>query len=326
MSKELILKMCKEIVNGKDFDEEGFGCAGFECSECPFERREEDGNLGCHDRTVEATVKIAKKYIAENTEFDWEEFKSGSIAVLLDTKEKIDDFLKECDKQNVRWGTAKASERMPISREGISENCYCCYCMYSVLEYCHKAWYESEGKTIVKWQIKGDKNMFKVGDRVKRINNRTFSNGDYVVTVKEIIKNRVWFKETNTSLNYKEVELAEETTKKPNTELTFKEFVNEAEEGKIFVSRMGVEFYKEYKNIKIKLPDGVKTNKLSIPVDSILRLKKQEYTFTEAIEKAREGNTITSLVSEEFYSPVEVKSGKAIFELKEIEGKWSVED
>lgn len=226
--------MCKEIVNGKDFDEEGFGCDGFRCNECPFERREEDGNLGCHDRASEETIKIAQKYIAKNTE-------------------------------------------------------------------------EKEME-----------NKFKVGDRVKKINGKPFSNGDFIVTVEEVDNHKIWFKETSSFLISEWLELAEEQ----KTKLTFKEFVNEAEEGKIYVSKNGTEFYKDYDKIIIDLIAEVQ--RIKIPDDAILTLKKKEYTFTEAIEKARKGNIIISLVSEEYYTPSEIE--KSIFELKEIEGKWSVEE
>lgn len=327
MSKELILKMCQEIVEGKQTEENGFDCIGIYCEDCPIGRFNNNG-ISCHDNTEENIIAAAKKYIAENTEFDWEEFKNGSIAVHCDTEEKAKDFLKKCDKRDIKWsfgeGTIKGNNRWNCYKE---KTCYSWYFEGIIFENIDK-----EDLKIIKWEIKGKKEMknkFKVGDKVKKINGDLF--GEFrdkphkVVTIEKIDDYSIWFKETRTNLAFCDIDEIEKVTEN-KTKLTFKEFVNEAEEGKIYVSRMGVEFYKEYKNIKIKLPDGVKTNKLSIPVDSILTLKKKEYKFTEAIEKAREGNIIMSLVSREFYSPVEIENGKDLFELNEIEGKWSVED
>lgn len=241
MSKKLILKICEEVVNGKDFRKEGFGCTGVKCRECPFDIREEDGNLGCCDRTSEETIKIAQKYIAKNTE-------------------------------------------------------------------------EKEMK-----------NKFKVGDRVKKINGDLFgqfrNRPHKVVTIEKIDDYLIWFKETGTNLDLCDIDEIEKVTEN-KTKITFKEFVNEAEEGKIYVSESGAEFYKDYDKIIIDLPAEVQ--RIKIPDDAILTLKKQEYTFAEAIEKARKGNIIISLVSEEYYTPSEIE--KSIFELNEIEGKWNVEE
>ena len=35
--------------------------------------------------------------------FNWEDFKNGKIAVHCDTEEKAKDFLKECEKQEIKW-------------------------------------------------------------------------------------------------------------------------------------------------------------------------------------------------------------------------------
>lgn len=35
--------------------------------------------------------------------FNWEEFENGKTAVYCDTEEKAKDFLRECDKHNLKW-------------------------------------------------------------------------------------------------------------------------------------------------------------------------------------------------------------------------------
>ena len=254
MSKELILKMCKEIVEGKQTEESGFDCIGIYCEDCPIGRFNNNG-ISCHDNTEENIIAAAKKYIAENTEFDWEEFKNGSIAVHCDTEEKAKDFLKKCDKRDIKWsfgeGTIKGNNRWNCYKE---KTCYSWYFEGIIFENIDK-----EDLKIIKWEIKGKKEMknkFKVGDKVKKINGDLF--GEFrdkphkVVTIEKIDDYSIWFKETRTNLAFCDIDEIEKVTEN-KTKLTFKEFVNEAEEGKIYVSRMGVEFYKEYKNIKIKL-------------------------------------------------------------------------
>lgn len=48
--------------------------------------------------------RLCDRFIKEDT-FDWESFKSGKFAVHCDTEEKAKEFLKECDKHGIKYGS-----------------------------------------------------------------------------------------------------------------------------------------------------------------------------------------------------------------------------
>jgi hypothetical protein len=54
---------------------------------------------------------------------------------------------------------------------------------------------------------------FKIGDKIKRKDGTSFSNGSYTVTVEGFKYGNLWLKETQTHINKKTVELAEEDKK-----------------------------------------------------------------------------------------------------------------
>lgn len=66
------------------------------------------------------TVSEMKKVIGKaTTTFDWEAFKKTKIIVKLDTKEKYDAFMKECDEHGIKWRSGeKATEGDKWSRYG----------------------------------------------------------------------------------------------------------------------------------------------------------------------------------------------------------------
>lgn len=84
--------------------------------------------------------------------FNWEEFKNGEIAVHCDTEEKADDFLKECEKRNIKWiGGDNATHHNHYS-VNFGLTCYCG--KKGVLTYSDKVYFIQEGTTIVKWEVK----------------------------------------------------------------------------------------------------------------------------------------------------------------------------
>lgn len=84
--------------------------------------------------------------------FDWEEFKNGEIAVHCDTEEKADDFLKECEKRNIKWiGGDNATHHNHYS-VNFGLTCYCG--KKGVLSYSDKVYFIQKGTTIVKWEVK----------------------------------------------------------------------------------------------------------------------------------------------------------------------------
>lgn len=84
--------------------------------------------------------------------FDWGRFKNGEIAVHCDTEEKADDFLKECEKRNIKWiGGDNATHHNHYS-VNFGLTCYCG--KKGVLTYSDKVYFIQEGTTIVKWEVK----------------------------------------------------------------------------------------------------------------------------------------------------------------------------
>lgn len=84
--------------------------------------------------------------------FNWEEFKNGEIAVHCDTEEKADDFLKECEKRNIKWiGGDNATHHNHYS-VNFGLTCYCG--KKGVLTYSDKVYFIQKGTTIVKWEVK----------------------------------------------------------------------------------------------------------------------------------------------------------------------------
>lgn len=68
---------------------------------CPIIR--ESNN--CWDVVTEEFEIIAESD-ATGAQFDWNSFKSGKFAVHCDTEEKAEAFLKECDRQGIKWNSA----------------------------------------------------------------------------------------------------------------------------------------------------------------------------------------------------------------------------
>lgn len=84
--------------------------------------------------------------------FDWDRFKNGEIAVHCDTEEKADDFLKECEKRNIKWiGGDNATHHNHYS-VNFGLTCYCG--KKGVLTYSDKVYFIQKGTTIVKWEVK----------------------------------------------------------------------------------------------------------------------------------------------------------------------------
>ncbi|MDC4242743.1 hypothetical protein NE398_21740, partial [Clostridium tertium] len=69
-----------------------------------------------------------------------------------DTEEKADDFLKECEKRNIKWiGGDNATHHNHYS-VNFGLTCYCG--KKGVLTYSDKVYFIQKGTTIVKWEVK----------------------------------------------------------------------------------------------------------------------------------------------------------------------------
>lgn len=77
-----------------------------------------------------------------NNNFDWDLFKTGSIVVLCNTREKNDEFLREAANHNIK--VYNNYERY------LEHTCYRCD-NYNSLMYCFELYYELNGFTIIEW-------------------------------------------------------------------------------------------------------------------------------------------------------------------------------
>ena len=91
--------------------------------------------------------------------FDWDRFKKGEIAVHCDTEEKAKDFLKECKNRNINWCTGRDVTKRNYWEEYKEDTCYCCFDGDSKLGYGGCEFCISEGKEIIKWEVKEMKEL-----------------------------------------------------------------------------------------------------------------------------------------------------------------------
>lgn len=91
--------------------------------------------------------------------FDWDRFKNGEIAVHCDTEEKANDFLKECDENNIKWnGYKRATEGSNCWRVREENTAYGCI-RFRSLGYADCEFYRNKGMEIIKWEVKEMKKL-----------------------------------------------------------------------------------------------------------------------------------------------------------------------
>lgn len=78
-----------------------------------------------------------------NNNLDWDLFKTGSIVVLCNTREKNDEFLREVANHNIK--VYDNYDRY------LEHTCYRCDDNYNSLMYCSELYYELNGFTIIEW-------------------------------------------------------------------------------------------------------------------------------------------------------------------------------
>ena len=91
--------------------------------------------------------------------FDWDRFKNGEIAVHCDIEGKAKDFLKECKNRNINWCTGRDVTKRNYWEEYKEDTCYCCFDGDSKLGYADYEFYISEGREIIKWEVKEMKEL-----------------------------------------------------------------------------------------------------------------------------------------------------------------------
>lgn len=83
--------------------------------------------------------------------FNWEDFKNGKVAVNCDTKEKAKDFLKECDKQKIKWLSGENASDQTIWKAYKNQTVYGCF--LGVLVYESVIYFKNIDITIIEWEI-----------------------------------------------------------------------------------------------------------------------------------------------------------------------------
>lgn len=91
--------------------------------------------------------------------FDWDRFKNGEIAVHCDTEGKANDFLNMCKNRNINWCTGRDVTKRNYWEDYKKDTCYCCFDGDSKLGYADCEFYISEGREIIKWEVKEMKEL-----------------------------------------------------------------------------------------------------------------------------------------------------------------------
>lgn len=89
--------------------------------------------------------------------FNWEEFKKGNIAVHCDTEAKAKDFLKECDKNDIKWETGEHTHESTEWNEHKKETSYSHYIKGIVIA--RLGLNKAQGYKIIEWEIEDMKEL-----------------------------------------------------------------------------------------------------------------------------------------------------------------------
>ena len=136
-----------------------------ECKKCDYKKycssyNKNQYNHCCKYTNIDNCEKL--KEIKENEEvdrniyniedFSWESFKEGKIAVWCENKELREDFLKQCDENEITL-SSKMSDS--VSNKGEENTAYSA--MFGGVGFCHYEWYQENGLKVIKWEIKNKK-------------------------------------------------------------------------------------------------------------------------------------------------------------------------
>lgn len=121
--------------------------------------------------------------------FDWNEFKKENIAVWCKTEEIAKDFLKECDKQGLKWIDGSTATSDTHYKPYGAKTCYTCQ-----ISYCPKGFFEEGDFKIIEWKLQEEFTFQEVvarnipgvyvncsddGERIKSI--ELWNNGDFKI-------------------------------------------------------------------------------------------------------------------------------------------------
>lgn len=137
----------------------------------------------------ETGAKIALERLFPK-KFDWEKFKSGKIAIALNTRKKYNEFMKICESKNITWISGDEAGGFYAFYYYVENTAVCCYGGDGKLEYCYADYYKEHGVKVIEFDscmfednddtINDD--VIKVGDIVKIINTgKLYTTNDYWV-------------------------------------------------------------------------------------------------------------------------------------------------
>ena len=87
------------------------------------------------------------------TEFNWNDFINDKIAVHLDTQEKYDAFMKECEKRGLNWCGCKATKRNVFNVYTNETAVTYSFMRDNYLQYSPCEFYRSEGWSVCEYEI-----------------------------------------------------------------------------------------------------------------------------------------------------------------------------
>lgn len=133
----------------------------------------------------ETGAKIALERLFPK-KFDWEKFKSGKIAVALNTREKYNKFMKICESKNIRWVSGNPAGGFYAFAMYEENTAVCCYGGDGMLEYATADFYKENGVEVIGFDscmFEDNDDTIKVGDIVKIINTGKLytTNDDWVL-------------------------------------------------------------------------------------------------------------------------------------------------
>lgn len=181
---------------------------------------------------------------------------------------------------------------------------------------------------------------FKVGDKVVKADGEKWTSGE---KYKFITKINFWREEylLSNSIGWwdeKELKLYEGV--KEMKELTFKEVIANIKEGQIWESDIKIIKCSINGNITVRSKIDNNSQIMNFNKDNLYKLKREEYTFQEAFKAYEEGKEIESCEGCKFkrcdkdvvliidFAGDKIKRGSCeeLFSIKEIRGKWYIND
>ena len=188
--------------------------------------------------------------IYDKNEFNWDDFRDGKIAVWCETRELREDFLKQCDNNNIRWRTngELASHNIEVtSCEG--EDCTAYVCKHFGIAFSDYDWFQEQGIKVIKWSIDKKNKVYKGWEIVKMLDEQELSEGtilqdedeNFYTVSKGILldgKRDIFDSHYETSSSYivKNVFTVVETRKR----YTFNEAISSFLEGEIIEDKCGM--------------------------------------------------------------------------------------